>query len=143
MGPQAAALQIRQEALADRRVLRRTVPEAERVFGARATTMQCSPMWTPSMSSATRSSASRAIDRQAVSGAAVFATNRRLTVTLAGAAGADLGAGWLQAATVLSRGDAEEHMLDHATIQRVGVGNAWNVGSATSSPAARTRGRRI
>ena len=44
--------------------------------------MQCSPMWTPSTSSATRSSASSAVDRQAASCAAVFATNRRLTALL-------------------------------------------------------------
>jgi len=44
--------------------------------------MQCSPMWTPSISSATRSSASRAVDRQVLSCAAVFATNRRLTALL-------------------------------------------------------------
>ena len=44
--------------------------------------MQCSPMWTPSTSSATRSSASSAVDRQAASCAAVFATKRRLTALL-------------------------------------------------------------
>src|SRR5213078_584135 len=41
--------------------------------------------------------------------------------TLAGAPDADLGADWLQAATVLPRGDPEEHLLDDATIQRVGT----------------------
>ena len=41
--------------------------------------------------------------------------------TLAGAADADLGADWLQAAPVLPCGDPEEHLLDDATIQRVGI----------------------
>jgi hypothetical protein len=42
--------------------------------------------------------------------------------TLAGATDSDVGAGGLQAATVLPRGDADEHLLDDAPIQRIGVG---------------------
>ena len=41
IGTQAAALKIREEALADRRILRRPIPEAERVFGARGVDAQC------------------------------------------------------------------------------------------------------
>jgi hypothetical protein len=58
--------------------------------------------------------------------------------TFAGAADADLDARWFQAATVLPRGDPEEHLLDHATIQRIGVGERLKRG-----PPARTRGRRL
>jgi hypothetical protein len=78
------ALQVAEEALTHRRILRRAIPEAERVFAVgvsmpSATTIQCSPMWTPSIRSATRSNASSAVERQAASCADVFATNRRLT----------------------------------------------------------------
>jgi len=47
--------------------------------GVKRVAMQYSPMWRPSISSATRLIASNAVDRQALSCAAVFTTKRRLT----------------------------------------------------------------
>src|SRR5262249_55826253 len=47
-----------------------------------APTMQCSPTWTPSMTSAPRSRVSSGVDRQVLSCAVVLATNRRLTALL-------------------------------------------------------------
>ena len=79
--------------------------------------MQCSPMWTPSISSATRSSASSAVDRQAASCAAVFATKRRLTALLLVPRTSARRPDRLQAAGVLPRGDADEHLLDDPTIR--------------------------
>src|SRR5262249_44549357 len=55
----------------------------------------------------------------------------------------DVGARGLPAAVILARSNTEEHLLDDATIQRIDRAKARNVGSATSRPSARTRGRRI
>ena len=85
--------------------------------------MQCSPMWTPSISSATRSSASSAVDRQAASCAAVFATNRRLTALLLVPRVAIGRRQRLETARVLPRRHADEHLLDDATIQRILAGH--------------------
>ena len=85
--------------------------------------MQCSPIWTPSISSATRSSASSAVDRQAASCAAVFATNRRLTALLL-VPRLTIGAGnGSRLRRILPRRHADEHLLDHATIQRILAGH--------------------
>ena len=76
--------------------------------------------------------------------AAVFATNRRLTALLLVPRDVDLGADRFQAAAVLPRGDPEEHLLDDATIQRVGIRERLETSAGRlRAPSARTRGRRI
>ena len=108
-----------------------------------ATTMQCSPMWRPSINSATRLNASSAVDRQAASCAAVFRTNRRLTALLlvprtrtSSPTGSKLRP-YCRVATPRSICSTTRRFNGSVSA------NASNVGSATSAPAARTRGRRI
>jgi hypothetical protein len=79
-------------------------------------------MCTPSRINPTKSSSSKGIDRQASSCAAVFATNRRLTLLLLVPRLVVPRRQRLEAAGVLARGHADQHLLDDAAIQRVGIG---------------------
>ena len=105
--------------------------------------MQCSPMWTPSSSEAHEiervergRSPGRELRRGLRDEAAAHGALARARASARQRPG-------LQAAVVLARGDPDEHLLHDPTIQWVRVGERANVGSATSSPSARTRGRRI
>ena len=105
--------------------------------------MQCSPMWRPSISSATRLIASSAVDRQAASCAAVSRTNRRLTALLlvprtrtAAPTGSKLRP-YCRVATPRSICSTTRRFNGSVSA------NALNVGRATSALAERTRGRRI
>ena len=107
-----------------------------------ATIRQCSPMCTPSISSATRSRPSREAVCHAASCAVVFATKRRLTLLLlvpatahrppAPAPGSAHTGAWRRP-PASARPPADSTGRHRA--------RAWNVGSGTSWPSARTRGR--
>ena len=98
VGAQAAALQIGEEALTHRRILRRAVPEAERVFApvvVDAERDDDAVLADVDAVDQQRHQVERvraAVDRQAASCAAVFATNRRLTALLLVPRRAHLGA---------------------------------------------------
>ena len=87
----------------------------------RATTIQCPPTCTPSISSPTRSSASSGVARHASSCAWVCATTRRLTALLlvprvvtSAPSGSRLRAYWRGRHT-------DQHLVDHAPVQRVRI----------------------
>ena len=108
-----------------------------------ATTIQCPPTWTPSISSPARSSASNGVARHASSCAWVCATKRRLTalllvprVVMFAPSGSRLRAYW-RVATPISIWSTTRRFSGSASV------NAWAVGSGTSMPSRRTRGRRI
>ena len=87
IGPKSTALEIRQQPLPDRRVLGGTLPEPQRLFGARFIETQrhddaVPADLDPSISSATRSSSSSGVACHASNCACVRATNRRLTALL-------------------------------------------------------------
>ena len=109
----------------------------------RATTIQCPPTCTPSISSPTRSSASSGVARHASSCAWVCATKRRLTALLlvppvvtSAPSGSRLRAYW-RVATPISIWSTTRRFSGSA------FANARAVGNGTSSPARRARGRRI
>ena len=128
VGAQAAALQIGQQALTHGGILRRAIPQAERVF-------------LPVGGDAERHDEAVLADVDAVDEQRhqVEAVERRSICQAASCARSSRRSGdsralllvprlthrrrhGLQAARILPRGHADEHLLDDATIQRIGVG---------------------
>ena len=84
-----------------------------------ATITQCSPMCTPSISSATRSRASRGAVCHACNCAVVRATKRRLTLLLLVPRLGDVRRDRLQAPRILPRGHTDQHLLERTPVQRI------------------------
>ena len=93
-----------------------------------ATMRQCSPKCTPSIKSPTRSSASSDAVCHAASCAAVFATNRRLTALLLVPRLRIVAGTGSRAPRIAPGGDAHQHLLDHAAIQRIDIGHGLERG---------------
>jgi hypothetical protein len=141
-------LEIGQETLTDRRILCAVVPEAERVFAARVidaerhhdavlTDVDAVDEQSHEIERVARGrSPGRELRRGLRDEAAAHGA-------LARTACVNVTAHWLQAAVVLPRGDTDEHLLHDRRFSGSVSANARNVGSATASPSARTRGRRI
>ena len=104
---------------------------------------QCSPMCTPSMSRPTRS---RLVERGGLPRRQLRRRLRHEAAThraLARAPASHRRRHRLQAARIPPRGDAHQHLLDHAPIQRVDIGHRLERRQRhLAAPPARTRGRR-
>jgi hypothetical protein len=127
VGAEPTALEVGQQVLTHPRVLGRAVPHAERVFLAVSRDAERHDQagladMDSSINSPTRSIASSEAVCHAANGAPVFVTKRRLSA-LAGAPAAHRRRHRLQAPRIPPRGDAHEHLLDHASIQRIDVGH--------------------
>ena len=87
----------------------------------RATTIQCPPTCTPSISSPTRSSASSGVARHASSCAWVCATKRRLTALLLVPRMVTSAPSGSRLRAYLAGRHTDQYLVDHAPVQRVRI----------------------
>ena len=128
VSPQATALQIGEEALTDGRILRRAVPEAECVFATRVIDAECHDDAVVADVDAVDQQADEidAIERGRPPGGELRRGLHHEPAAhgaLAGAATDHRRRQGVEAAGILPRRYAHQHLLDHATIQRVFAGH--------------------
>ena len=148
VGAEPATREIGQQPLTDRRILRGPFPEAERVFGPRAIEAQRhhdtvladvhpSDEQHRQVEVVERRRPPRVQLRLRVGHEA--STDRTLTRAPRG----DIRTERFETPRIRTSRDADEHLVDNAPVQRVGIRECRAVGNGTSSPSRRTRGRRI